>query len=414
MPPSTFWLVLLTTVGFGLAPLASAHSVGAGGPSGAELCPDKPIAESFADLACCFQPGRSPQHCLDDRVAEIAGDRTTRELLDAAERAGRADPELGLKCHAVAHAIGRAAFERSHDFAAAFQSCDQRCQAGCYHGVIERLFLSRRPSGDEGDHLTPDRLRGRIPSVCTAGNIGRADYGLLLQCYHGLGHAILYSLDYDLPSALRGCDRLRGDTPRYACYLGVFMENIITEERGKRWLKAGEPFYPCTAVGPRYRPACYKQSTKVMLHMRMSVAAVAEACREAGEFADECMEGLGRDTSPEARAGDARAVARVCADHAGRYLPDCIGGAVRALIDFTWDARYAYRYCAALPDTTGRAVCFRLGQSYLQHVYGQDATALREGCSSYATGALRECQQAVPTPGWWGRLFARLASLFVR
>jgi hypothetical protein len=43
------------------------------------------------------------------------------------------------------------------------------------------------------------------------------------SCYHGLGHGIMARADYDLPRALKMCDKLIFLSAQQSCWQGVFM-----------------------------------------------------------------------------------------------------------------------------------------------------------------------------------------------
>lgn len=409
VPRSLFLSFLLPLVLLSSVSRVAAHSAGPIATRAETLCVGKGEATTFSDLLCCFQKGMDPQHCLDDRIPSLMEGKTTKEAIDLLEAETKAVPELEQECHAVVHSIGRHAFLTAWNFGTAFHSCDHRCQAGCYHGVLERVFFSQEDLDRGINHLSFEDLEGKIPELCSRENFSDPSLGLLIQCAHGLGHAILYTLDYELDDALRGCDLLPSETMRASCLLGVFMENVVGD-RELRDLKADEPLYPCTRVAEPYKRACYKQQTKVMLHMELSYAEIAAQCALTGEYRGVCFEGLGRDTSAGAREAEAeavRAVARICEEHAGDFLVNCVGGAVRALDDFSWDGRYSLRYCAALSADDARDACYRIAREHLGTVYGMSDNAIDAQCDVYGGEGCRRA--AVPFSFW-----AWLLSIFPR
>ena len=153
-------------------------------------------------------------------------------------------------CHVIAHAVGRASFVKTKNLGQAFHACDMSCHAGCYHGVLETLFLTEEQRRQGIDHLSYEQIAPRIPEVCTKALLGEKK-SVLAQCQHGLGHAILYTIAYDIPNALRGCDLLPTRYGQESCYIGVFTENVIAEEKEKRNLKEDDVFYPCNAIEAR-------------------------------------------------------------------------------------------------------------------------------------------------------------------
>ncbi len=346
---------------------------------------------SFDDLLCCFQPGKSPLQCIDHRLTTLAEKKTIKELLHDLETLIAKNPLLEEHCHPIVHAIGRRAAKLAPTIAEAFHDCDHQCQSGCYHGVIERIFTGEEQLQEENTHLTLEEMSPKIPTICS--NLGTIDHRgeFYIQCTHGLGHAILFSIDYKLTDALHGCDLLPDTIGRGSCYLGVFMENVVAGDQSKRDLREDDPLYPCTAVAGRYRLECWKQQTKVMIHMEKSPSEIVALCAKAGKYQDVCIEGLGRDTSAGARGPDVEKTVKICEDHAGPFLDSCIGGAVRALVDFTWDPHYAYRYCEELSAPAARAACYRITQDHLRRYYEQDQKAIEDGCQTFAGNGSALC-----------------------
>ncbi len=304
------------------------------------------------------------------------------------DTAGEHDPVLREYCHFIAHAIGRHAALMLGATDAALRECDHRCHSGCVHGVIEQVFFA----GGRTEHFTLPELEEQIPEVCTAGESRAAS----IQCTHGLGHAILSALEYDLPQALRGCDRLPDRTGRQSCQLGVFMENIITDQQDKRWLKEDKPLYPCTVVEEPYRRMCMTEQPRALVARGLTPDAIADICASAGTLEERCLEGLGRDTSGPLRTGKFAEVAAVCTGR-GRA---CIGGAVKAAIDMTQDASLALPYCTAFIDVTEEAACFSAATVHLRAVYGWTKEQQEEACGGTAL-----CCSAVDAEYvWWKQL----------
>ncbi len=342
-----------------------------------DACFSAPV-RSFADLRCCFGVEGGPQACLDRKLPALSAGKTPRALLDEMDEAGGSEPLLAEKCHFVAHAIGRLAGRMSPSFADAYRACDYRCQAGCIHGVIEQLFFHEL----RREHFTIEDLRERIPTVCDGDAVGKGR-AERIECTHGLGHAVLSGVDYDLPAALRGCDLVPDREGRLSCQLGVFMENIITDETELRNLKADDPLYPCDAVDPAYRAMCYTEQPKALLARGLKPEAIASLCALLGSDADRCFEGLGRDTSLELRLGKFSEVAAVCERSAGDHLRACVTGAAMASIDLAQDASVALPYCAAFASEDARGLCVDRVLWYLRDVHGWDADRLDAECSAH-------------------------------
>jgi hypothetical protein len=95
-----------------------------------------------------------------------------------------------------------------------------------------------------------------------------------------------------------------------------------------------------------------------MVEMGLSAPAVFAQCEKAGDYRTPCVQSAGRDLSNFVRVGDALGTARTCELASGDDRPACVRGVVYALIDNTWDGRYALPFCAALIQAGDQESCF--------------------------------------------------------
>jgi hypothetical protein len=113
--------------------------------------------------------------------------------------------------------------------------------------------------------------------------------------------------------------------------------------------------------------------------------------REGGRFSIECTQSIGRDLSNTARLGEPRAAARLRKGRCERRLA-CIRGVVYALIDNTWDGRYAFPFCATFKSDHDRDACLSEGVEYMKTLFEKSAADVLKDCKSYAVD-LRRCAQ---------------------
>src|SRR5690606_37234968 len=158
--------------------------------------------EDMVRIKDCFYLQEGKQKCMDDFIAAYFGEKTTKEVLADLEQARLRDTEIENQCHPVAHAVGRIAYLNIGNVGDAFESCDQSCHSGCYHGVMERLFYGDDEIIDENKHLTYGDMVLKIPGICNSDKFKNPSNAVIFQCLHGVGHAILYSLNYNLEDAL--------------------------------------------------------------------------------------------------------------------------------------------------------------------------------------------------------------------
>lgn len=346
-------------------------------------CPGTPA--SIANLACCEKFGGAAGRCYDRGIETIGASADTKTLLDMLEKATDIRDD---RCHPIAHAIGRHSFRAHTTFADAFHACDERCHYGCYHGVVEAAF-GRDKAPDQ--HITFEDMKESIPTLC-AEIEGR---GVRYQCSHGLGHAILYTLGYQVTKALEGCDLIENRDDRTSCHLGVFMENALAADRELRDLRADDPLYPCSALPPAYKHTCFLDHTRVLFGFGLAPAQVAEQCMKAEGYERACFRSFGRDRSNAAREGRAAATILECESLAGAYAKDCIEGAAAALADFTGTAELAFPFCAALAAENSRLLCFRSVAEYLRGIYARGKDELTTECDAFVGGAPNACHDAL-------------------
>lgn len=263
-------------------------------------------------------------------------------------------------CHQPAHEIGRAGYQISQ--AEAFEACSAACHSGCYHGAIE-VFLQERGT----ENLPTD-----IKDLCdTFGSrFGR------FECLHGVGHGVTAYLDYDLPEAIKSCQRLGDWFMTRSCLGGMFMENILAGQglgaKGSGhttdWTSE-DPYFPCNAIDQDgdVQTECYMMQTSWMLWLNgYDFTALVEECLSTPEiYQSTCFQSFGRDAAGHTLRNPAR-ITELCAlvPKSSDWLQRCTIGAVNVIIDF-WGPGLqgqASELCRALPDDQ-KTVCYRtIGQ----------------------------------------------------
>lgn len=283
----------------------------------ASAAPLHPVAGSFSP------DDRTLEDCSDQGCVEQAyGNMAYREGPAAALE--RFDEQYGdgsdPACHRVAHTIGSASLARNDgNVARTFAQGSSSCWSGYYHGVLERALVGVRG-------YRPEKLAGVAAELCEDRGV-RAVTWLAYQCLHGLGHGLMITTGYDLPLALKVCNRLGASWDRESCKGGVFMENISTSYGVQsRWVRDDDAVYPCNAVDAGDKPTCYQLVTsRVLQVVGPDWERVAEICAgvESG-WTRQCFESMGRDVSSQSHR-EAEAIAESCAaarPHAGER--DCI------------------------------------------------------------------------------------------
>jgi hypothetical protein len=349
-----------------------------------------------AKIKACYQDPATQGTCLDELWKPfLDSGKTAQQALALLQCYEDHDEEINVSCHPVSHAIGRDLYLIDKTIDKSFADCDQTCHSGCYHGVMERFL-----NADNGGVVTRGELEAKIATACEDSTM---DSLHKFQCLHGLGHAVLYYELYELFEALKLCDLTGGgkdvippagdEWARSSCRGGVFMENIVAAEKEKRVLSPTDVHYPCDApadqMDPRYINDCYAMQTSRMTEMGLTSDQIMVECTKTGPnhdatYEDSCTQSMGRDLSDTVRGGDPKKVSSTCEKGQGTQNQWCTRGVLFALIDNTWDGKWAYGFCATYATSENVDFCYSTADDYLMGTYSKKYTDLVADCGKYA------------------------------
>lgn len=248
------------------------------------------------------------------------------------------------QCHPLTHVIGRAGAEKYSKVSEAYTQGDPFCWSGYYHGVMEGVV------GKYGRKEFPNV----IASICSS-IPGKEKYNFdYYNCVHGLGHGVMVYNNNEMFEALEMCDNLNGGWEQTSCYSGVFMENVIIDNKNHftKFLKKDDLLYPCNVVKTKYKSPCYLMQTSYMLKLTGGdFKPVYETCEKADEgFVNTCYQSLGRDASGRSSSSVPETV-KIC--NLGKdydQKSNCIVGAVKDFISYFHSDQQAGKLCAEFSD----------------------------------------------------------------
>jgi hypothetical protein len=346
--------------------------------------PSTSALPTLEEVKSCLNSRRSAE-CLDGLFAEALKTHSTSEILQLIQRFEAQDPELRRDCHPVVHAVGRETYRIKGNIHDSFTACDQTCHSGCYHGSVERFLRGDDLYSQVDKHPSAAELKQKAALACDP-NI---PLRLRFQCLHGLGHALLFFSRYQLQASLDACDALPDDWSRSSCYGGVFMENVFNVTPESRDLSPTDYHYPCNKVADKYRGECYNMQTSRMTEMGLSTERIFQECERAGAFRDPCFVSLGRDLSNEVRLGRTRPAAQKCELVTGQSRLSCMHGVVYALIDNTWDGRYALPFCASFAQENDQVSCIQESAKYLTGTFEKSPVEIARQCAEHLISSER-------------------------
>ena len=294
--------------------------------------------------------------CYEDYYKILVADKGVAAAFTDLKARYAGNGYIKSQCHPITHVIGNWAVELYPDVGQAYIEGDSFCWSGYYHGVMEGII----------GKISRPALPAKMDGICDT-IPGKLAYSFdYYNCVHGLGHGVMAITQDELFESLTLCDNLVGGWEQSSCHGGVFMENIIIDNKNHftKYLKPEEALYPCTAVEDRYKGTCYLMQTSYMLKVTNSdFSKVFDLCSQVGNFAATCYQSLGRDAS-------GRSISNVEATKSSCSLgkdydqkSNCIVGAVKDFVSYHHSDVQAKQLCAAL-ETDLQSTCFSTVESY--------------------------------------------------
>lgn len=282
------------------------------------------------------------QKIRDDYLATLHSQNPKIVLADLRERIKTDDP-LSRSCHALVHDMGHAAYKKYGDFGEALRFQDELCNSGYLHGIIESHF-----------DASPD-VFAAMQTVCDPYPLGKF---ISWECFHGVGHGLMYYTDNDLPKSLEYCGKYTQEFAQRTCAGGVFMENFSTDQKThtSTYLKESDPFYPCPEQAVELRGDCYIYTPTYYLGLHKNdYYGALKWCQTAPkEYRDNCVVGVGSQALKE-NINSPRMVEEVCT-RGTSMTAACIKGMAGLFINHSGSLDEPRRLCEQLHETN-RAAC---------------------------------------------------------
>ena len=341
-------------------------------------------------LACKNQP------CIWQAAQTITSKYGPQVALDSLDYYKQSYPAKATgDSHEWAHVVGRQTAATYGTNGPAFLKCPTSFNYGCQHGFFEKAL---------GQANSP---REAIAQICGQLETDpKYSPKFKFYCYHGVGHGVMQSLEYDLKGALAICDSLDGGMAQDGCWQGVFTENINGEMKGEAQagvFLADDPLAPCDKVSEKYQHECYiNHSAHLMKVFQNNVKGAARACLMAGASqTSTCLEAIGlmvtNDTwAPNLKpAGGGSIEARgwqLCKEFPEGHIVSCVMGGVDHILQMdALNISRAGRFCE-LTDAAYQSDCFRrLGAAVRAQTV--DSNGAVKVCSSLHGSSKAACQQ---------------------
>jgi hypothetical protein len=363
------------------------------GPTLADRSSDDEVAQHTAheptvtsgSIPECSGASANDHECYEQRYGSLVRVSGVEAAFTQLKDEYTNDEFVNTNCHHLTHIIGRAATELYGDVTGAYSRGDGFCASGYYHGVIEATMAT----------LGIDEVLDKADNICADLRESQSHSFDHRNCLHGLGHGSMYVLENELFEALRACDTLADEWEKDQCSGGVFMENLnIDDNPGhlSNYLKADQPFYPCTEVNTEYKTQCYVRHTEYALKvvsqddatLQDNFAKVFDLCAKEVEdgFRPACYSGLGHlatteatsaDITDEAQAALSRELCMLAQDFEALHY--CVVAAARQFVYHYNSDTQAKELCAPLTSADLYAVCLqRTEEQVAKQQHRQEST----------------------------------------
>ena len=264
-------------------------------------------------------------------------------------------------CHDEGHDLGKVIFAKLRDVGAALESCADACESGCMHGVLMQFFTDTGATGSTGmsagahhhsSQLTTADVAEKIPTICETQAFTRMYRPG--DCAHGVGHAVMFLSNYDIPKGIELCERFPSYALRYYCATGAYMEYRIAKTPSD--YASHGPLYPCDKT--LYPAACFRYVLLYTIKDQYARGATLETIQRQcaglrGKYRLGCFHGLGFAHVGIIVSGR-KALADICGFGTRDDQTVCVEGAIERLGRFT--PAIASQRCASLTDWR-REVC---------------------------------------------------------
>src|SRR5882724_2818348 len=251
---------------------------------------------------------------------------------------------LARSCHALTHELGFAAYTKYKNFATAMKYQDDVCNSGYLHGIIESYF------SNTNDIFTT------MKTICS--NYSPTSF-IGWECYHGIGHGLMYFTGNALPWSLSLCHSYTDRTMRSACVNGVFMENFNTDQKlhPSRYLKSNDPLYPCQKQITEDKDTCYLYAPTyyLSLHKNEYQQTIVWCKKAEDSYRQTCITGVGGQMMKE-NSNNPTFVEKTCMNANQSGKDSCIAGMVGLYINHVGNITEAKTLCPKLKKEN-QAIC---------------------------------------------------------
>lgn len=256
------------------------------------------------------------------QLTKVLQEKDAKASLDLLRNAIKNDTSLARECHPLLHHLGHAAYKKYGGFEKSISYQDGLCNSGYTHGTIEAHFMASKDT------------QATLQTTCP-GKDAKETFQVW-QCYHGIGHGVMYHTNKDLAQSLSMCENLATDFAQNACANGAFMERFIVVSHTGASVKNASDVNAeiCRQQSIKYKPECYMYSATAYLeqHTNDFIGAFDECMNVEKNYTATCVYGVGGQAMKE-NITHPEVSKNICQNAHNKYQNTCIAGAIGILIN---------------------------------------------------------------------------------
>jgi len=277
-------------------------------------------------------------HQIEDTketLLTLLSEQNPKAGFDYLRQAIKDNPSLARECHPLLHHLGHAAYKKYKDFDTTISYQDYLCNSGYTHGSIEAHFAASKD------------IAKTLKTTCTSSKKLTFEQW---QCFHGIGHGVMYYTNKDVQESIKLCESLP-ENAKKSCINGLFMERfIIISHTGAADTHAEHiDASICEEQPDTYKPDCYVYAPTAFLslHPNDYMGAFEQCTSVETDYITTCIYGVGGQIMKE-NILDPSVAKETCRNAPQASASACIEGAVGILINHYADTAPVKGLCSTL------------------------------------------------------------------
>ena len=185
---------------------------------------EKVLAKFAGEIVSLCKDASYRPSCYDKEIPKLMDKISMEDAFDVIKIVQSKDSSYSY-CHVLGHKLSAKEVQKNpKNWKNVLTRCPfGECANGCQHGLVQEVFRA-----EYLDLSQLDKLEKELTDVCEPRDGWNPSPFERAHCYHGLGHALLYSSPDQIPRLLNICDNISSKNEvgnlSPLCYEGLFMQ----------------------------------------------------------------------------------------------------------------------------------------------------------------------------------------------